>query len=304
MFAQLRLPSISAGFRQLLLWAGSVLTSLAVLVASSDPTSAQSSLRQAPSGWVEEEPHQPARLPQSGNSSLLRGSSSKVMLQGGVEHSQELPALPRQFRIGATYQDEPPALPLVDGWYWIPSWLAGDWRRDEETVVSDYDCMTGEGSHIPHTIVATELAQYGVQKDASGGIWHCRLGSGGLADCGSYLSVAQIQKQEPLSVASDHVVIKDIFTELRINKDTHAIIDSAQAESITEYFPVRDGVMKVISSVKIFDEQGMPKRLQNNLSTTMRTKAFAPLNFYKNVDLKDSFKRFLLGHGLKNLIPQ
>ena len=225
------------------------------------------------------------------------------MLQGGVSHSQELPALPKQFKVGATYQDEPQQQAKEDGWYWIPSWLAGDWRRDEETIVSEYDYMTGEGSHIPHTIMATELAQFGQQRDSQGGIWHCRLASGGLADCGSYFSVAQIQKQEPVSVTKDRVVIKDVFTELRVNKDTHAIIDSVQAESITEYFPMKEGVLKVTSSVKIFDEQGIAKKLQNNVSTTVRTKPFLPTNFYKDKNLRASFKRYLESHNRSNLIP-
>ncbi len=283
---------------------------------------AQSNGRQSPSGWVEESqknqdsryqtpqqyPHsddtgQQFPIGVSGSARLLQGSSTKMMLQGGVSHSQELPALPKQFKIGATYQDEPQQQAKEDGWYWIPSWLAGDWRRDEETIVSEYDYMTGEGSHIPHTIMATELAQFGQQRDSQGGIWHCRLASAGLADCGSYFSVAHIQKQEPVAVSKDRVVIKDVFTELRVNKDTHAIIDSVQAESITEYFPMKDGVLKVTSSVKSFDEQGMAKKLQNNVSTTLRTKPFLPTNFYKDKNLRASFKRYLESHNLSNLIP-
>ena len=64
---------------------------------------------------------------------------------------------------------------------------------------------------------------------------------------------------------------------------------------------MKEGVLKVTSSVKIFDEQGIAKKLQNNVSTTVRTKPFLPTNFYKDKNLRASFKRYLESHNRSNL---
>ncbi len=155
----------------------------------------------------------------------------------------------------------------------------------------------------PHTVAATELAQFGVQRDRFSGVWHCRLAANGVADCGSYLSIALVQDQEPVMVSEQKVEIKDVFTELHVNKETNVIIDSMQAESLTTYEPNPDGSLKVSTSVKVFDESGMPKREEHSLSITAKTKAFAPLDLYKGRDLRLSFKQFMIASGKANYLP-
>jgi len=231
-------------------------------------------------------------------------NGGKHILQGGVEHSQILPALPRSLDVGADFnQALLSASPPIDGWYWIPDWLAGDWRREQETVVSSVDFRTGEENREPHTISATEIAQFGVQRDRFGGVWHCRLATGGMADCGDYLSVALVQSQEPVVVSQEKVIVRDVFTELQVNKETHAIMYSAQAESLTRYQPARDGVLNTTTSIKFFDEHGMPLKGQHNQSYDMRTKPFVPLDSYKGKDLRTLFRQFLVSQGKPEYVP-
>jgi hypothetical protein len=226
------------------------------------------------------------------------------MLQGGVEHSQELPSLPRSLKTGAIFDEKiVTAPPAVDDWYWIPDWLAGDWRRDEEVVVSTYDFKTGTENREPHEIAATELAQFGVQRDRLGGVWNCRLATSGKADCGSYYSVALVQLQKPLMISRNMVVIKDLFTELHVNKETNVITYSAQAESLTRYECLVDGRIKASVSVKEFDEGGMPAKQEEHVSVTNRIKMFSPLDVYKGRDLRAAFRRFLISQGKTDLVP-
>jgi hypothetical protein len=286
--------------------------------------------KQAPSGWIEDAPQQAQPsgplAPQQAKIDATTGSAvgasgasqsaalaapnggangKRVLLQGGVEHSQSLPPLPNALSVGSTFnrallKGSPP----IDGWYWIPDWLAGDWRRDEETIVSSYDYRTQDENNEPHTIVATEIAQFGVQRDRFGGIWHCRLAANGMADCGDYFSVALVQSQEPEVVSQDKVIIKDVFTELHVNKETNAIIYAAQAESLTRYRPERDGVLNSKVSVKFFDQSGMALKGQRNQSFVVLTKPFVPVDSYKGMDLRSLFKQFLISNGKADYAPQ
>jgi hypothetical protein len=255
--------------------------------------------RQAPSGWVEDSaPVKPS--PQV----IHSGQVGKLILQGGVEHSQQLQRLPSYLQTGSIFSNRLLSSPATaNEWYWIPDWLAGDWRRDQETVVSTYSFESGTQNNLPHTVAATELAQFGVQRDRFNGVWHCRLAGSGVADCGSYLSIALVQSQEPVMVSQQKVEIKDVFTELHVNKETSVIIDSMQAESLTTYEPNADGSLKVSTSVKVFDESGMPKREEHSVSITAKTKVFVPLDLYKGRDLKQSFKQFMLASGKANYLP-
>lgn len=288
--------------------------------------------KQAPSGWIEDAPQQaqpsgPLTAPQQAKIDATTGPSvgapgasqssvpvgpngggangKRILLQGGVEHSQSLPPLPNTLSVGSTFnQAFLKAAPPIDGWYWIPDWLAGDWRRDEETVVSSYDYRTRNENNEPHTIAATEIAQFGVQRDRFGGVWHCRLAANGMADCGDYFSVALVQSQQPEVVSQDKVIIKDVFTELHVNKETNAIIYAAQAESLTRYRPQRDGVLDTKTSVKFFDQSGTALKGQRNQSFDVRMKAFVPLDSYKGIDLRSQFKQFLISNGKADYVPK
>ncbi|HEY9776593.1 MAG TPA: hypothetical protein V6C81_22715 [Planktothrix sp.] len=232
------------------------------------------------------------------------GQAKHLLLQGGIEHSSLLPSLPSNLITGATLDEKLlNAPPSLEDWYWIPEWLAGDWHRDEETVVSSHNYETGEDNNTPHTMAASERAEFGVQRDKLGGIWHTRLATAGVADCGSYLSVALMQSQEAQTVSKSNVVIKDQFTELHVNPDTKVIVWSAQAESITKYERQDGGTIKATTSIKFFDEQGQPTIEQLNESVIKQTKPFAATDTYKGRDLKELFKQFLISHNETDRIP-
>lgn len=258
--------------------------------------------RQAPSGWIESEA--PDSRADTVQAQRQESTGNSKVLQGGIEHSVQLPALPNYLQVGSIFnQALLNANPELKNWYQIPNWLAGEWQREEETIVSSYDYATKQRTNEPKTIVARETAHFGLQADRAGGIWHCRIAAGGVADCGSYYSVALLGLQEPLAVSDKRVVLRDLFTELHVAKETNVIMLSLQAESITSYRPVRDGLVKTNTSVKFFEQNGTPKSMQKNLALTNRSAPFAPLNSYKGNDLRASFKRFLLSNGKDDLLP-
>jgi tetratricopeptide (TPR) repeat protein len=274
---------------------------LAVMVLL--PAIAAYAQHEARSGWIENEgavlgppPLDPVQTQTTG--------AHKGTLKGGVEHSEVLSPLPAYLKVGAIF-DQALLAPHPDlhRWYRIPNWLAAEWGRDQETIVSAYYYDSHQRVTEPQTIAAKETTQFGLQVDRLGGIWHCRIAAGGLADCGSYYSVALVASQEPEEVSENMVVIRDVFTELHVNKETNVIILALQAESLTQFRPVRDGLLKTVMSVKFFEEDGGPKSVQRNLSYDTRRAPFAPLNSYKGYDLRSAFKQFLLSNGKENLLP-
>jgi hypothetical protein len=234
-----------------------------------------------------------------------QGQHATKLLHGGVEHSIDLPALPEYLRVGSIFnQALLTAKPPLDNWYRIPRWLGGEWHRDQETIISTYYFDSHQTINEPKTITARETAQFGIQTDRHGDIWHCRIAEGGVADCGSYYSIALVASQEPIEVSEDEVVIRDRFTELHVAKETNLIILAVQAESLSTYRPMADGTLKTTVSVKFFEEDGSPKSLQQNVAYDQRTENFVSLNSYKGLDLSLAFKQFLLSNGKEELVPE
>ncbi|MFN8549915.1 MAG: hypothetical protein U0103_00405 [Candidatus Obscuribacterales bacterium] len=262
------------------------------------PQPAFSQQRIAPSGWIEDS--QPA------SNLVPKGSATgaRAPLQGGVQHSDELRPLPSNLQSGAIFDEKSIPKTADDvGWYQIPDWLAGKWLREEETILSTYFFESKVQQNEPRTIAEREIAEFGFQRDKQGKIWHYRLASKGVSDCGSYLAVAFVQSQEPLHVAEDLVVIRDVFVEVQVNKETNVIMHSSQAESITKYRPLHDGLIKTSMSVKVFNEDGTPYTVQRNIAADKRIEAFKSTDTFKEHNLRKSFADFLHVTGRDDLIP-
>lgn len=280
--------------------AGKVLSVVALFAFLFSEVSGMAALAQqrvAPSGWVEDAEPSPATKANS------HGASGRAPLQGGV-HSDELRPLPQNLQSGAIFDERSIPKTADDvGWYEIPNWLAGKWLRDEETILSTYFFDTGTKQNEPRTIAERELADFGFQRDKNGKIWHCRLASKGVSDLGSYLAVAFVQSQEPLHVSDDLVVIRDVFVEVQVNKETNVIMHSSQAESITKYRPVSDGVIKTSMSVKVFKEDGTPYTVQKNIAMDKRMEIYKTTDAFKGQNLRKNFADFLHATGRDDLIP-
>jgi hypothetical protein len=263
-------------------------------VASCGPSYSQQKV--APSGWVEDSEPAPKAVPQT--------FSGRAPLQGGVQHSDELRPLPQNLQSGAIFDERSIPKTADDvGWYQIPDWLAGKWLRDEETILSTYFFDSKVQQNEPRTIAEREVADFGFQRDKMGRVWHCRLASKGVSDCGSYLAIAYVQSQEPLHVADDLVVIRDVFVEIQVNKETNVILHSSQAESITKYRPVRSGMIKTAMSVKVFKEDGTPYTVQRNVAFDKQMETYKTTDSYKGQNLRKSFADFLHSTGRDELIP-
>src|SRR5260221_9008077 len=128
---------------------------------------------------------------------------STSMLQGGIQHSEQLPPVNSRMGIGATFNEgmlEMPAPSRI--WYRVPLWMAGSWHYDDEHIYSDQDYKTG----IIHPGGGVERRQvselWGCQRDRAGGIW-------------DFVSVPVMTE-----VNSDKEVWKDLHANDSVLKDT------------------------------------------------------------------------------------
>jgi hypothetical protein len=253
----------------------------------------------SPSGWVEDTAPAPRAAPNA-----VPNGAGKTPLQGGIQHSDELAPLPQNLQTGSIYDEKSIAKTADEiGWYEIPDWLAGKWLREEETILSTYFFESKVQQNEPRTIAEREVADFGFQRDKLGHVWHCRLAAKGVSDCGSYLAIAFVQTQEPLHVADDLVVIRDVFIEVQVNKETNVILHSSQAESITRYRPVRDGLIKTLMSVKVFKEDGTPYTIQKNTAFDKRLQPFKITEVFNGKNLHQNFVDFLRATGKESLLP-
>jgi hypothetical protein len=267
------------------------------MVAVGMCNSAGAQQKMSPSGWVENPENSTAP-------NTVSDGAGKTPLQGGVQHSDELAPLPQNLQTGSIYDEKSiPKTADETGWYEIPDWLAGKWLREEETILSTYFFDRKVQQNEPRTIAEREIADFGFQRDKFGHVWHYRLASKGVSDCGSYLAIAFVQTQEPLHVADDLVVIRDVFIEVQVNKETNVILHSSQAESITRYRPVRDGLIKTLMSVKVFKEDGTPYTIQKNTAFDKRMQPFKTTEAYSGMNLHQNFVDFLRATGKDSLVP-
>jgi hypothetical protein len=240
----------------------------------------------------------------SGAGSNVETSDGRTTLKIGVKHSATLAPIPSQLKTGSTFNEKfLPAEPERLEWYRIPHWLAGKWRRDIETSLFTYTYDNRSGTRESRSFQSQQMADFGVQKDRIGGIWHCNLATRGVSDLGGYLAVASVISQTPVKLTANEIVFREEFTVVHVNKSNAVIIDSFRMESLTKYTLTRNGVYTT-ASVKAYKPDGTPKQLQKNVAQERLVRPFAVLDKYKGRDVRADFVQFLTDSGQPNLVPR
>lgn len=235
------------------------------------------------------------------------GSRKKrTPIKGNVSHTDRLPPVEEKFKVGAEFNNS-----ILKGdsgetleWYRIPAWLAGTWKRSEETVVYQIDLRSGHESRTPQTVSVIETANFGVQVDSQGYVWHAELSNRGLGEGGNYRVIALIRFQKPERAADDEVILRQVTTQLFVNPINNTIARIYQSESLNRFSPEKNGSLKTDMSVKFFDAGGKPISIQRNESVSWRTEEFKILNQYKGRRLDEEFKAFLRSQGKEELVPR
>jgi hypothetical protein len=101
----------------------------------------------------------------------------------------------------------------------------------------------------------------------------------------------------------DQLVIKYEELSITVNKHTNKILQVLQQEQINTITSPVPGTLHVDVSVKCFDFDGNPLRIEQSVMTLKMTKPFVRKDTYKGTDLKPLFRDYLMSHNLSNLVP-
>lgn len=228
-----------------------------------------------------------------------------IFLKGSIQHSTKVEPLDSSIQAGALVNAVAlKKLTPNNVWYKIPNWLAGNWKMTHTTTFFRKDLVSGSES-FDTSLRAFKLdTSGGLQVDSKGGIWDL-AGHGGtnLGTGDDYLNYQYIRTVDPISVTDKQVVLRYFGTMVYVNRSTNRIAIAEQVESLNTYTRVSDTVVKVVSSNKVFDRDGVEESLYKNLSYKSRASNFSPLNQVGSTNLRSMFCEYLDSHGMSNLKP-
>lgn len=231
---------------------------------------------------------------------------NSYLLKGSVQHADQLPPAPAPLRTGAIFDESKlQTLTKDNSWYQIPAWFAGSWRSEEQSQYYQYDYSTGEEDHRRVKSMITSNEDIGWQKDKLGGIWQRVYHPYLTVSYGaSVYFVSYVRLSIPLYVSNEKIVMRYQSVSAKVSNTTRRVVSSEQRESIQTYTPVtKYGFVKVVSSMKHFDEDGKPSILTQAVIGKSRTQMFSPWNTYKGLDIRALFKQYLIKRGLLERVP-
>ncbi len=80
-------------------------------------------------------------------------------------------------------------------------------------------------------------------------------------------------------------------------------MEAFQQESVTNYEPAEDGVIKMIASTRRYDAAGIAQMQADNEARIHRVEKFTPVAKEGSVDLQKSLFDFLRSRKMEYLIP-
>ncbi len=230
-----------------------------------------------------------------------------AQLKGGVEHAEVLPPADNRLQVGAGFDDSyfnnvhPNNL-----WVQIPPWLAGVWETRTETQLSVTDFkFPFLSNRIARTFPRADQWVFGMQSDNAGGIWH-------FINVPSHRKVLtdktyeyrhELSKEFPY-VDEGRVVARYRFTAFTVNARSGKILRVHQQESLMTFVPVPEGNVRMNGSVKMFQEDGQPRAQSKHIVPLYRTQPYAPIAVYEGIDMRSSFRDYMLSHNLGDKLPQ
>jgi hypothetical protein len=184
-----------------------------------------------------------------------------------------------------------------EGWYRIPYWRAGRYRREKQVDHS----ITGDV-----TIVSKVDHVYGMQVDKSDGIWHYSSWPHiTKVETGRYYEYKIIDKYEPVDGAPNEFAFRVRSTDIDVNKKTNRIERVTRQEEVDRYTPVTEGSGAVGECEwQSYTSDGNPNSQVTRSSVEeVQTEPFKVANFWNKRNLRESFIRYLQSHGKADLIP-
>jgi len=219
------------------------------------------------------------------------GGASKTVFPASVS------AVDQKFRPRKLFSEaDLPAEDTEDGWYKIPYWRAGKFHREKQINHS----LTGDT-----TVTSRVDHVYGMQQDKSGGIWHhTSWPHVTRVETDKYDEYKIINRYEPVKCEPNEFAFKVSSTDIDVNKTTGKIERVTKQEEIHHYTPGPEGSALGEVEWKGYTASGEPNTTNEHSSVEeMQVEPFRIINSWRKKDLRASFKKYLLSHGMADLVP-
>ena len=238
----------------------------------------------------------------------LKESKKAVLLQGGIEHHESLSTVPMELRAGAqisaTKMKAMEALVPDNMWTRLPNWAAGSWKCYSQTAYYRYSYKYRSKDFDVDTFMNKGAETMGHQKDRKGDLWEWQRAHYWTVTEGEHHFHLSFHREAEASYKDEkQFTIHFIGTRLIVDKVTRKIVRTCQMESIQTYTCPDKGIIRCKSSIKVFDENGLPESLQKSISYRYKIKEYEPWNYDRGEDIRKLFKQYLTMHGLSDLIP-
>ena len=234
-------------------------------------------------------------------------SATTHVLQGGVNHAEEMPGLDDALQVGKVYSDDLLMNSSIKGnneWFYIPKWYAGVRHTDEAIIFYRYDYQAGKASAPMLRQLNRQDSLSGFQRDRNGGIWDFkRVPSIQHVESDFSNAVLYIKEITPLTGSDDRIVIKYVEVSISTDKRTNKILQVVQQEQINTITSPMPGVLRSDVSVKCFGWDGKPQRQEQSVMMANIVKPFEQIDQFQGEDLRPLFRDYLDSHHLENLIP-
>src|SRR5262249_12279079 len=157
-------------------------------------------------------------------------SSQPFVLQGGIEHSEKLAPVEKEFRRGSkidfskTNNNE-----SVNRWYRLPDWAAGKWTSIQATRTYARDLRSNREQRTPETRSTKMDFSWGFQKDKTGQVWEFAKEPYSLTmEDAEHKILKRIKKREFLESTDKKVTLKFLTENVVVNKRNDQVILTLQ----------------------------------------------------------------------------
>jgi hypothetical protein len=223
-------------------------------------------------------------------------------IQGGVEHSEYLPAMPQQMQPGSAYYAAPAQAANVI-WYPIPNWMVGTFESD---YITNQVTQVYSQAAPPHRAAGRikHVDTFGTLPDASGQIWHADiLPHVGLWE-GAQEEVQTTVEKRCMQTNNEKVILHIHNHAVYLDPSRRKVVYSEQVDGFKNITPIAPaGQLAIYDDIQEYDSKGKPLDRYIATSTMVKIADFAPKESDNGIDLRASLAQHLNSIGRPDLIP-
>lgn len=230
-----------------------------------------------------------------------------LVLQGGVDHSEKLAPVEKQYRRGAKVDlSATKTLALENKWYPLPKWATGKWTSiPANPTIRTYtkDLISGHENSVPATIPTKMEFNWGFQKDKTGQVWEFAKEPYILTvDNSDKVVLKKVMTREFLEADDSKVTLKTLVENVVVSKFTNQVIRTMRSENIQTCRPTESNCMTCKASYKMFDEQGRAVEIGEETNKSRKIAEFKSIDEYEHKNMPELFREFLRSEGKSELI--